>query len=468
MSDRKNILFVITDQFRADLLHGALAAHVDLPNLRAFMGESVAFRSHFSVCNPCGPSRASILTGQYAMNHRSVRNGVPLPADKPNLAKEARKAGYQPLLFGYNDASHDPRGKHPNDPALKSYEEVMPGFDVALEMSAESSWAWRGDLAAKGYDVSDYQKLFESQGDRPSDPAIYKAEDSDTAFLTDRVLEQLAVRPKGWFAHVTYIRPHPPFVAPEPYNKMYDPASLPPPVVSDDVMEHPFQRVAVETTDMAKFINGFGNPEQTPELVAELRAVYLGLATEVDHHIGRMIQFLKDSGQYDDTLILITADHGEMLGDQRQWGKNSYHDAAFHVPLLIRNPDQAAQFGTAVDAPTETVDITPTMLSWMGVDVPHSMDGQDLSPFLAGETPHGWKEHSFAELDFGNPINPTNWQVALDVPIDSSNFSILRTKSEIFVHFAGDFPQVLINRDGSDAGRNRAGDAGDGKKNYWK
>lgn len=101
MRDTRNVLFIIIDQLRADCLSGALADHVNLPHLCAFMQDAVSFQRHYSVTNPCGPSRASILTGQYAMNHRSVRNGTPLRHDIPNIATEMRKSGYLPMLFGY-------------------------------------------------------------------------------------------------------------------------------------------------------------------------------------------------------------------------------------------------------------------------------------------------------------------------------------------------------------------------------
>ena len=92
MSHRPNILFVVIDQFRADCLTGVLADFVDLPNLQALRQDAVTFRNHYAVVNPCGPSRASMLTGQYAMNHRAVRNGTPLAHDTPTLGPEARKA----------------------------------------------------------------------------------------------------------------------------------------------------------------------------------------------------------------------------------------------------------------------------------------------------------------------------------------------------------------------------------------
>jgi arylsulfatase A-like enzyme len=94
MAKHRNVLFITIDQLRADVVFGDLASHVDLPNLRGLMDDAVTFTRHYSVTNPCGPSRASLLTGQYAMNHRSVRNGTPLRNDIPSLATEVRKSGY--------------------------------------------------------------------------------------------------------------------------------------------------------------------------------------------------------------------------------------------------------------------------------------------------------------------------------------------------------------------------------------
>lgn len=453
MARRPNVLFVLMDQFRADLLHGALADHVDLPNLRAFMADAVSFRQHFSVCNPCGPSRTSILTGQYAMNHRSVHNGSPLRHDTPNLALEARKAGYQPLLFGYTDVTRDPRVHHPNDPAIRSYEQPLPGFDEIVEMRQNESYPWRAYLADKGYDLPDYADFYvphaaPGQSRRLNDPAFYAAKDSDTAFLTDACLNHLRARgDEGWFAHLTYIRPHPPLVAPAPYNTLYDPVALAPPTTSLDT-NHPFLTEARRHQLAAKTVDGFGSIDNTPETVQALRAVYLGLTTEVDHHIGRMFTFLKDTGQYDDTLVIIGADHGEMLGDGGVWGKMNIYDAAYHVPLLIRDPRQPQAHGTAIDAFTETIDLMPTVLDWIGQEVPPSVDGQSLMPFLSGTTPDTWRKTSFSELDFGHPFTPTPLQVGLGLTPSEANLAILRTDTQILVQFAADLPPLLLTRTG--------------------
>ncbi|UWQ12845.1 alkaline phosphatase family protein (plasmid) [Aliiroseovarius crassostreae] len=445
---RKNVLFIIIDQLRADCVSGAMADHVDLPNLRSLMEDAVSFERHFSVVNPCGPSRASILTGQYSMNHRSVRNGTPLRHDTPNVATEMRKAGYLPMLFGYTDTSGDPRIHHPNDPAVQSYEYPMAGFHEMLEMRLEQSLPWQSYLIRNGYQFDDYWDLYKpvSPNGKPpklNDPAVYKAEHSDTAFLTGRFLETMdAYAKQGWFAHLTYIRPHPPLVAPAPYNDMYDPAGLPLPNRLDsaerDAALHPYFAPAQKSSTVADFVKGFPDLSPTDEAIQTLRAVYLGLATEVDHHIGRVVQFLKDSGQYDDTLLIVTADHGEMLGDHHLWGKMTLHDAAYHTPLIIRLPGNNARAGERVSQPTESIDLMPTILDWVGQEVPNSVDGRSLLPLTQGDIPSDWRRYSFSELDFADPEHPTRWERELGTDPSTSNLSILRDEQLTLIEFAAE------------------------------
>ncbi|EEE36096.1 sulfatase [Rhodobacteraceae bacterium KLH11] len=460
MSEKQNVLFIVIDQLRADCLFGGLAEYVDLPNLRALMDDSITFARHFSVTNPCGPSRASLLTGQYAMNHRSVRNGTPLRHDAPTIASEMRKAGYLPMLFGYTDTSQDPRVFDANDPALKSYEFAMPGFQEMVEMRMEMSFPWRSHLKTQGYQFDTYADVYKPvspDGGAPAlnDPALYSAEDSDTAFLTNRFLETMpayADAEQGWFAHLTYLRPHPPLVAPAPYNRMYDPDALPLPtrlatIEAEDSM-HGFLAATRANSKVSGFVEGFPDLEPTDETVRTLRSVYLGLTTEVDHHIGRVVRFLKDSGQYDNTLLVVTADHGEMLGDRHSWGKMSVFDAAYHTPLIIHMP--GGENGAHITAPTESIDITPTILEWIGQAVPDAMNGRSLLPFLHGTPPSDWRTFSFSELDFADPLEPTRWQQDLGTGLADSCLGILRDDRFTLVEFAADLPPLLF--DGSAKG----------------
>ena len=468
MGTPKNVLFIVMDQLRADCVFGDLADHLDIPNLRALMADAVTFTRHFSVVNPCGPSRASLLTGQYAMNHRSVRNGTPLRHDTPNVATEMRKAGYVPMLFGYTDTSQDPRVFPASDPALRSYEYPMNGFEEAVEMRFEMSYPWRSYLMTQGYDFDAYEEVYHPvapDGAPPkiNDPAMYRAEDSDTAFLTDRFLATMpAYQDTNWFAHLTYIRPHPPLVAPVPFNDMYDPASLPLPdrlaTAQDEIANHPFFGPTLAHKTPLGNVFGFDELAATDENIQTLRAVYLGLINEVDQHIGRVVQFLKDSGQYDDTLLIVTADHGEMLGDRHAWSKFTVHDAAYHTPLIIRQPDNAAHAGKVVTAPVETIDITPTILEWVGQEVPNAMDGRSLLPLMQGGVPEDWRSYSFSELDFSEPLEPTLWEQALGTGPSDSSLSILREDRFTLVEFAADLPPILYDFEGQGEARNVADD----------
>ena len=466
MSSTKNVLFIVMDLLRADCVFGDLAEHMDLPNLRALMADAVTFQRHYSVVNPCGPSRASLLTGQYAMNHRSVRNGTPLRHDVPNVATEMRKAGYLPMLYGYTDTSQDPRVFHSNDPALRTYEHRMNGFEEVVEMRFETSHPWRAHLINQGYVFEDYAQVYRPvspTGEAPAidDPALYSADDSDTAFLTDRFLANMpAHNGTDWFAHLTYIRPHPPLVAPAPYNAMYDPATIPRPKRLDDrqaeAAVHPFFGPTLDQKTPAGNVVGFPDLAPTDENTQKLRAIYMGLITEVDLHIGRVIQFLKDSGQYDDTLIIITSDHGEMLGDHHSWGKFTVHDAAYHTPLIIRQPGNEARAGAVVTQPVETVDITPTILDWVGQDIPNAMDGRSLLPLMQGDVPSDWRTYTFSELDFAEPSRPTIWEKTLGTGPSDSALSILRDDRFTLVEFAADLPPILYDHAALGEGENVA------------
>ena len=148
-----NVLFITIDQLRADLIAGPLAGFAPTPNLDRLAATGTRFDSHFTVTVPCGPARASLLTGLYAMNHRSVRNGAPLARHHATIATEMRRAGYEPLLFGYTDTTPDPTGMDPEDPDLTIYEGVAPGFRELVEMRLEAGLEWPAWLASRGHAV---------------------------------------------------------------------------------------------------------------------------------------------------------------------------------------------------------------------------------------------------------------------------------------------------------------------------
>lgn len=476
MSERPNILLICADQWRADSMSAVGHPNVKTPNLDALAKESVLFTNHFGQCTPCGPSRTSLLTGLYLMNHRSGRNGTPLDSRHTNIALEARKAGYDPALFGYTDTSPDPKGKHPNDPALTAYDEgVMPGFITPLHLP-EDMGHWVSDLLAKGYDfptgrdeVFRPKKGFEKPADRGFRyiPTEFPAEHSETAFLTDEFLKWLLVREnKPWFAHFVFFRPHPPFIAPEPYNAMVHPADVPfPPRAATPELEgqqHPLLKHEISNQRRP------GNTDEGNDMdmvaaddleIRQVRATYYGLINEVDYHLGRIIQHLKDTGQYERTLIIVTSDHAEMLGEHYIWGKEIYFDKSFHLPLVIHDPRPEADKtrGTRVDALTEAIDVMPTVLDWIGLEVPRECDGASLVPFLRGEKPADWRDAVHFEHDFRN-VRTQRVEQALGIESDECCYAVVRDKKYKYVHFPSLPPLLFDIENDPNETRDLAGD----------
>jgi arylsulfatase A-like enzyme len=123
-----NVLFITVDQFRAECISSLGHPFVRTPNFDRLIQDSVTFERHYSQAVPCGPSRSSLHTSLYAHNHRSIRNGTPLDARFTNWALEARKIGYDPVLFGYTDITLDPRGLPTDHPARRTYQGILPGL----------------------------------------------------------------------------------------------------------------------------------------------------------------------------------------------------------------------------------------------------------------------------------------------------------------------------------------------------
>ena len=201
-------------------------------------------------------------------------------------------------------------------------------------------------------------------------PAPYPAEDSETAFLADRFLAWLERRADAapWCAHLSFLKPHPPLVAPAPYHALYRPDEVPPPVraatIEAEASAHPWLAAKLRHP---RGDSWYGKPAELSEAtIRRVRAVYYGLISEVDHHLGRILGALEARGERDRTLILFTSDHGEMLGDHWLLGKDGFFPQAFHVPLIIVDPRAEASRGRVVEAFSEHVDLLPTLLERLG------------------------------------------------------------------------------------------------------
>ena len=458
MPTRPDVLLITLDQFRGDSLSAVGHPCARTPHLDALAADGVLFRNHYATCAPCSPARASLLTGLYQMNHRVCRNGSPLDARHATVATAARAAGYDPLLFGYTDQSVDPRGLSPDDPRLRTYEGIAPGFAVHTDM-AEPSPVWRNWLAGRGVDLgAGVNDVFRPRGSGQApagphrEPPAFDADATETAFLTGRLIDHLSSRDGTAgpsFLHVSHIRPHPPFVVPAPYNTMIDPKETPRPVRAGDrateAAQHRYLAYELGRIPLASFVyEAPGLAADMPdEAVAVLRATYYGMIAEVDAQIGRAVAFLKATGRYDRTLIVITSDHADMLGDHHLLGKCGYFDGAYHIPLIVKPAGGTQAASRVVEAFTEAVDLAPTILEEIGAETPPAMDGRSLSPFLEGRTPRVWRDAAHWEYDF-REIGTTDVADRLGLTHDTAQLAVLRDKQFKYVHFTG-LPPLLFD-----------------------
>lgn len=448
-----NVLLITADQWRADCLSALGHPLVKTPGADALANDGVLFRRHYCQAAPCGPSRASLLTGLYLMNHRVVRNGTPLDARHDNIALAMRRLGYEPALFGYTDTAADPRECQPGDPRLSTYEGILPGFRQRLPMDAASE-PWFAWLRRRGAPVPDpgLDIYLPAHGaaDPPSGaPARYRAEDSEAAYLAEGLIDYVDERGSTpWFAHVSFIRPHPPWTAPEPYNAMYAPDAVPPFVRAAardaEAGAHPYLAYAYTTLRKSQFVRGASGAvsEWGDAALRQLRATYYGLISEVDAQIARVIEHLRRTGQYERTLIVLTTDHGEQGGDHHLLGKLGFFEQSYHVPLIVRMPGARAN-GSMVDAFTESVDLMPTILDLLGARIPRALDGASLRPFLEGRRPQRWRDAAHWEFDFRDVANATA-QKALGISADECALAVHRGARYKYVHFAA-LPPLLFD-----------------------
>jgi arylsulfatase A-like enzyme len=416
-----NILLVTLDQFRGDCLSAAGHPLVRTPNLDRLAAQGVRLARHYSQAAPCSPGRACLYTGTYQLNNRVVANGTPLDARFDNLALAARRAGYAPVLFGYTDQSIDPReASGPDDPRLWSYEGVLPGFDVGLEL-VEAQSAWIDWLRGLGHEVpADGEEALAGESERP-------VEHSVSAFLTDRLIDWIEQQRAPWFAHASYWRPHPPRAAAGHFASAYDPAHVPLPItpaserhrLHDGLMGHP----------------DTGAPDDEAAIRA-LRAQYFGMVSEVDHQLGRLWQALERLSQWEDTWIFVTSDHGDELGDHGLVNKGGFFEGSYHVLGIARDPRHPDAHGSTVTRFTENVDVFPTLCDALGIATPAQCDGLPLTPFLRGEDPPWWREAAHWEFDWRFvlvPHGPHEWP--WDRRLERQHLTVLRSERAAYVQF---------------------------------
>jgi len=413
-----NVLLVTLDQFRGDCLSAAGHRVVRTPTLDRLAASGVRFARHYSQAAPCAPGRACLYTGTYQMNNRVVGNGTPLDDRFDNVARVARRAGYVPTVFGYADQGFDPRlATAPDDRRLSTYQGFPPGFAVGLDLpDDQDAWrAWLGDL---GYAVPpDGDRALATEPQRPAEHGV-------SAFLADTVISWLERQDGPWFAHASFWRPHPPYAAAGHWSEAYRPDDLPAPVAAPDRPPPFCGRLAATSA-----------PPSERER-RELQAQYFGMISDVDDQLGRVLDALERLGMWDDTVVVVTSDHGEQLGDQGTIGKGGMFEASYHVPGIVRDPRYVPSRGRVVTEPTENVDLFPTICEAIGVEVPPQCDGMPLTAFLRGEEPPWWRRAAHWEYDWRweyIPFGPHAWP--WDRRLESKHLCVARSDATAYVQF---------------------------------
>jgi arylsulfatase A-like enzyme len=359
MSDRPNIILITPDQFHAGALGCAGNPIVRTPHLDALAARGIRFAECHNHSVVCTPSRATIVTGAHPSVTGSVFNDMAADLRLPSVAGVLAEQGYR---TGHVGKWH----QFPRDERF--------GF--------ETVWAhtgYREFLAEHGWDP---ELGDEYAGDWTHDHATWEsplpAELSITEYETTRAIEYVGLDDeRPFFLWLSYEKPHLPFNPPAPYSTMYDPAAIPLPDrwhegPPDDQVPHK------RAESIRHWRTGMTPDAMTDDDIRRAIAYYYGSVSLVDHGIGRLVEHLRDRGLLEDTLIVVSSDHGEMLGQQRLLNKGAYpYDALTRVPLIVSGPGIAGP-GAVEGRIVGQEDVLATIVRAGGGELPPTMAGRDL------------------------------------------------------------------------------------------
>ena len=372
---RKNIVLLMTDQLRGDCMGCAGHPDVKTPYLDTLASKGVRFENAYSACPSCVPARAALHTGLTQESHRRVGYADGIRWEYPHtMAGELTKAGYYTQCVGKMHVDplrnylgfchvelHDGYLHYYRDPEIPYREN---------QKQADDYFHWLKQEKGIDCDVTDTGLECNSWVARPW---IYEEKYHPTNWVTDRSIDFLRRRDPDmpFFLFTSYLRPHPPFDAPQCYFDMYRNKELTPPVVGDWCDEEALRaRGRIFDSDTGPL---------DPELVREMQIGYYACITHLDHQIGRLIQALVENKLYDDTIILFVSDHGELLGDHHLFRKSRAYQGSSRVPFLVSGggfrPEKPGSVKTDV---VELRDVMPTVLEAAGVQIPDSVEGISL------------------------------------------------------------------------------------------
>ncbi|WP_420861243.1 alkaline phosphatase family protein [Algirhabdus cladophorae] len=460
MSDRKNILFIMCDQLRYDYLSCAGHKTLQTPNIDALAARGVRFSNTYVQSPICGPSRMSFYTGRYVSSHGATGNFVPLRVGEHNIGDHLKPLGMRPVLVGKTHMIADQEGmkRLGIDPTSEiGVHHAQAGFEpyerddgIHPDLVLKPGVKYNEYLKERGYDghknpwhwAANATEGAEAPrsgffNDVANQPARVTDEESETPYMTRRAMQFLAEDDgeTPWLLHLSYIKPHWPYIAPAPYHDMYGPSDVQPVHRSEVECEDPNplaklyqERISART---------FSNDERREATIP----AYMGLIKQIDDQLGILFKFMEERGQLDNTMIVFTSDHGDYFGDHWMGDKDFFHNPAVKVPLIIADPDPAfdATRGTVNDRFVEAIDIVPTFIERAGGTVPeHIIDGRSLMPLLRGEDV-AWRDYVISEYDyFMQPFSPKTGRV----PLECRTYMIANSEWK-YIHAPGYSPMLF-------------------------
>ncbi len=385
---RPNILWICTDQQRYDTIHSLGNRLIHTPNLDKLVKQGTTFTRAYTQSPVCTPSRASFLTGRYPRTTRVTCNGnAYFPVDEKLVTRMLADIGYDCGLVGKLHLT-------------TAYGTVEKRIDDGYRFF-KYSHAPRNDWKS-GHDYQEWLKTEGVQWEKD-----YKGENGgieacyhQTTWCFNQAIRFVSEKRDGpWLLSINPYDPHPPFDPPEDYIKRFNIDDIPSPKWLEGELEN---KPAHQQKD---YMLG-GQDGQGPACLKMTQmekkrciAAYYAMIELIDEQLGRLLDFLDENGQRDNTIIIFHSDHGEMLGDHGLIWKGAYfYEEIVHVPLIISCPDYFLE-DMRSNALVELVDIVPTILETLGIDIPYYVQGKSLIPILTGlKDPHEHKQEVYCEF----------------------------------------------------------------------
>ena len=433
MGKARNVLFVMCDQLRWDYLSCYGHPHLETPNIDRIAARGVKFNRAYCQSPVCGPSRMSFYTGRYVNSHGASWNFVPLRIGEQTLGDYLRPLGIRTALVGKTHMRADYMGMSRlgiDEKSSKGLFAAQCGFEpferddgIHPSSSHDPNPRYNQYLRENGFEGEnpweDWANSAEGKNgellsgwylENAHLPARIPAEYSETAYITGRAIDFIDdAGTEPWCLHLSYIKPHWPYMTPSPYAGMYD-ADQALPIVRDKVEKenaHPvyseFQKLKISTA-MSR-----------DEVRNSVLPAYMGMIKQIDDEIGRLVKFLDERGHTDQTMIIFTSDHGDYLGDHWLGEKDLFHEPSVRIPFIVYDPNEDADEtrGTTSNELVEAIDLVPTILEAVGgYPQPHILDGRALQPLLYGEKPDDWRKYVISEYDYSF----MNARIDLDMP----------------------------------------------------